>query len=121
MVSQWEAIAEAAVDDQRIRALAAACNMAHVGTTEFVAVLGAYCGRKALRMDFFDATFHEAPPMATDLPATTRAQEQRINELTAARCGAKVPNWRRLVCPDLRPSLRPTSMSWLVPRCDFNG
>ena len=51
---------------------------------EFVAVLGAYCGRKALRMDFFDATFHQAPPMATDLPATARAQEQRINELTAA-------------------------------------
>ena len=84
MVSQWEAIAEAAVDDQRIRALAAACNMAHVDTTEFVAVLGAYCGRKALRMDFFDATLHEAPPMPTHLPATARAQEQRINELTAA-------------------------------------
>ena len=47
-------------------------------------MLGAYCGRKALRMDFFDATFHEAPPMATDLPATARAQEQRINELAAA-------------------------------------
>ena len=83
MVSQWKAITKAAVDDQPLRSSAAACNMAHVDTAEFVAVLGTYCGRKALRMYFLDATFHEAPPMATNVPAIARAQEQRINELTA--------------------------------------
>ena len=84
MISQWEAIAESAVEDHQIRALAEACNMEQIETAEFVAVLGAYCGRKALRMDYMDGTFHEAPPTITDLPATARAQEQRINELTAA-------------------------------------
>ena len=36
MISQWEAIAESAVEDHQIRALAEACNMEQIETAEFV-------------------------------------------------------------------------------------
>ena len=58
--------------------------MTGVDMPEFVTILGAYCGRKALRVDLWDGTFLDAPSITVDTSAAARAQERQMNELTAA-------------------------------------
>ena len=84
MVTQWEAIAEAGITDDQLIKFADACGMTGIDMPEFVTILGAYCGRKALRVDLWDGTFLEAPTAAVESSAATRAQERHISELTAA-------------------------------------
>ena len=84
MVTQWEAIAEAGITDDQLIKFADACGMTGVDMLEFVTILGAYCGRKALRVALWDGTFLDAPTAAVESSAAARAQERRINELTAA-------------------------------------
>ena len=84
MVTQWEAIAEAGITDDQLVKFADACGMTGIDMPEFVTILGAYCGRKAVRVDLWDGTFLDAPTAAVESSAAARAQECRINELTAA-------------------------------------
>ena len=67
MVTQWEAIAEAGITDDQLIKFADACGMTGVDMPEFVTILGAYCGRKALRGDLWDGTFLDAPIAGVEL------------------------------------------------------
>ena len=69
MVTQWEAIAEAGISDDQLIKFADSCGMTGVDMPEFVTILGAYCGRKALRVDLWDGTFLDAPSTSIDTSA----------------------------------------------------
>ena len=73
MVTQWEAIAEAGITDDQLIKFADSCGMTGVDMPEFVTILGAYCGRKALRVDLWDGTFLDAPSTSVDTSAAARA------------------------------------------------
>ena len=70
MVTQWEAIAEFGISDDQLHKFAESCGMTGVDMPEFVTILGAYCGRKALRVDLWDGTFLDAPSTTADTSAT---------------------------------------------------
>ena len=84
MVTQWDAIAEAGITDDQLIKFADSCGMTGVDMPEFVTILGAYCGCKALRVNLWDGTFLDAPSTAVDTSAAARAQQRCINEPTAA-------------------------------------
>ena len=75
-------LAEAGISDDQLLKFAESCSMTGVDMPEFVTILGAYCGRKALRVDLWDGTFFDAPSTTFETSVVARAQERRINELT---------------------------------------
>ena len=79
-----EYIADNHIDHGMLRSFAGLCGMGAMNINEFVTILGVYCDRKALMVKYNTATFTDALPQSTDTPTTARAQDQSIQELTAA-------------------------------------